>query len=90
MTNNPGYTRTRRFAPALRRMRVIPGRLLPFGLRHPTIRNATIVYQLPFGPSRLVHMNRAIDEAVGGWRVSGDAILYSASLKMSPARITPI
>jgi hypothetical protein len=41
--------------------------------------NATIVYQLPFGRGARFggNMNRAIDEAVGGWRVSGDAILYS-------------
>lgn len=39
--------------------------------------NAT--YELPFGHGRDfgAHMNRFLDEAIGGWKISGDAILYS-------------
>jgi hypothetical protein len=41
--------------------------------------NGTVVYQLPIGRgARFVsHSNRVIDGAIGGWRVSGDMILYS-------------
>jgi hypothetical protein len=41
--------------------------------------NFTAVYQLPFGHGRQfgAHWNRLLDEAIGGWKLSGDAILYS-------------
>ena len=41
--------------------------------------NGTVAYQLPFGRGTRFggNVNRAIDETIGGWRVSGDAILYS-------------
>ncbi|HEY1743204.1 MAG TPA: TonB-dependent receptor [Granulicella sp.] len=41
--------------------------------------NFTAIYALPFGHGRDFgsHWNRWIDEAVGGWKLSGDAILYS-------------
>ncbi len=37
------------------------------------------VYELPFGRGRLYgsHMNRALDEAAGGWKITGSAIAYS-------------
>ena len=41
--------------------------------------NFTTVYQLPFGHGRQfgAHWNRLLDETIGGWKLSGDAILYS-------------
>lgn len=41
--------------------------------------NFTAVYALPFGHGRDFgkNWNRWIDEAAGGWKISGDAILYS-------------
>jgi len=41
--------------------------------------NGTIAYQLPFGRGKQFggNTNRGVDEVIGGWRVSGDAILYS-------------
>jgi len=41
--------------------------------------NGTMVYQLPFGRGRRFGSgwNRPVDEALGGWRLSGDVILYS-------------
>lgn len=37
------------------------------------------VYALPFGRGQRFgsHMNRVLDEAIGGWKLSGDAILYA-------------
>jgi len=39
----------------------------------------TMVYALPFGHGRDFgnHWNRLVDEAIGGWKISGNAILYS-------------
>ena len=41
--------------------------------------SATMVYELPFGRGRTygAKMNRLLDEAVGGWKISGTAIAYS-------------
>lgn len=41
--------------------------------------NATLVYQLPFGRGKQFggNMNWALDEVVGGWKVTGGAIMYS-------------
>ena len=41
--------------------------------------SATAVYQLPFGRGQKFGngMNRVLDEAVGGWNVTGDAIVFS-------------
>ncbi|HEY6448859.1 MAG TPA: carboxypeptidase regulatory-like domain-containing protein [Acidobacteriaceae bacterium] len=41
--------------------------------------NAYGVYPLPFGRERKFgsNMNRGLDEVVGGWMLSGDAVLYS-------------
>ncbi|MGC2617528.1 MAG: carboxypeptidase regulatory-like domain-containing protein [Acidobacteriaceae bacterium] len=41
--------------------------------------NAYGIYHLPFGHGEKFggHWNRLTDEALGGWRLSGDAILYS-------------
>lgn len=41
--------------------------------------NGNMVYQLPFGRGARFgnHWNRALDEIAGGWRLSGDVILYS-------------
>lgn len=41
--------------------------------------NATAVWQLPFGRGRRfgANVNRLTDEALGGWQLSGDAVLYS-------------
>lgn len=41
--------------------------------------NFTAVYALPFGHGRQfgANWNRWIDEGLGGWKLSGDAILYS-------------
>jgi hypothetical protein len=37
------------------------------------------IYELPFGHGRHFgsHLNHALDEALGGWKLSGDAILYA-------------
>lgn len=41
--------------------------------------SGTLVYQLPFGHQKKfgANWNRLTDEALGGWELSGDAILYS-------------
>lgn len=41
--------------------------------------NGTAVWQLPFGKGRRFgsNWNRAVDEAIGGWRLSGDTILHT-------------
>lgn len=41
--------------------------------------NFNAVYALPFGHGREfgAHWNRLVDAAIGGWKISGDAILYS-------------
>ena len=41
--------------------------------------SATAVYQLPFGRGQKFggNMNHILDEAAGGWKLSGDAIVYS-------------
>ena len=41
--------------------------------------NGTAVWQLPFGKGRRFgsNWNRAVDEALGGWRLSGDTILHT-------------
>jgi hypothetical protein len=41
--------------------------------------NGTIVYALPFGRGAQIasNVNRAVDEAIGGWKISGDFIYYS-------------
>jgi hypothetical protein len=41
--------------------------------------NATWVYELPFGTGKRFagNANRFADELIGGWRISGDAVLYS-------------
>ncbi|MHB1838663.1 MAG: TonB-dependent receptor [Acidobacteriaceae bacterium] len=41
--------------------------------------NGNLVYQLPFGRGKRFgsDWNRLTDEALGGWRLSGDVILYS-------------
>jgi hypothetical protein len=38
-----------------------------------------LVYQLPFGHGQRFgsNLNRILDEALGGWKMSGDAVLYS-------------
>ena len=48
-----------------------------FDVRHNL--SATAVYQLPFGRGKQFGggMNRYLDEAAGGWKLSGDAIVYS-------------
>jgi hypothetical protein len=49
------------------------------GYSTPNAVNFTAVYQLPFGHGRRFggNWNRLLDESVGGWKLSGDAILYS-------------
>jgi hypothetical protein len=41
--------------------------------------SGTAVYELPFGRGRQygAHMNRLLDEAVGGWKITGTAIAYT-------------
>jgi hypothetical protein len=41
--------------------------------------NGNVTYQLPFGRGARYgsNVNRAVDEALGGWKVSGDFIYYS-------------
>lgn len=41
--------------------------------------NATAIFSLPFGKGRRFgnRWNRLTDEALGGWQLSGDAVLYS-------------
>ena len=41
--------------------------------------SATVIYALPFGRDRQfgAHMNRLLDEAVGGWKITAAAIAYS-------------
>lgn len=41
--------------------------------------NSTWVYALPFGRGQqfFAGANRVVDEAIGGWKVSGSAVLYS-------------
>jgi hypothetical protein len=41
--------------------------------------SATAVYELPFGRGRrhAANINRVLDEAIGGWKLSGTAIAYS-------------
>ena len=41
--------------------------------------SATAVYELPFGRGRRFgsNMNRIVDEAAGGWKITGDAIVFS-------------
>ena len=48
-----------------------------FDVRHNV--SATMVYQLPFGRGQHFagNVNRFVDEAIGGWKVTGTAILYS-------------
>ncbi|MGI4829826.1 MAG: carboxypeptidase regulatory-like domain-containing protein, partial [Janthinobacterium lividum] len=48
-----------------------------FDTRHNA--SATVVYTLPFGRGRQFggSMNRVLDEAVGGWKITGAAIAYS-------------
>lgn len=48
-----------------------------FDTRHNA--SATAVYALPFGRGRQFggNMNRALDEVVGGWRLTGSAIAYT-------------
>jgi hypothetical protein len=48
-----------------------------FDVRHNL--SATGVYQLPFGRGRKFgsSMNRWLDEGIGGWKVAGDAIVFS-------------
>lgn len=49
------------------------------GYNTPNAVNFTAVYQLPFGHGRQFgsNWNRLLDESIGGWKLSGDAILYS-------------
>jgi len=54
--------------------------------------SGTGVYDLPFGNGRLFlnHMNRVLDEAIGGWKISTAAVVYSGSRnRSSPPAITP-
>lgn len=48
-----------------------------FDVRHSL--NGTAVYHLPFGRGQKfgTHMNRAVDEVVGGWTISGDVLLHT-------------
>jgi hypothetical protein len=48
-----------------------------FDIRHNL--SATGVYELPFGRGRRFggNVNRWVDEAAGGWKLTGDAIVYS-------------
>ncbi len=48
-----------------------------FDIRHNL--SATGVYELPFGRGRRFggNMNRWLDEGAGGWKLTGDAIVYS-------------
>ena len=48
-----------------------------FDVRHNL--SATAVYQLPFGRGQRFgnNLNRVVDEALGGWKLSGDAVVYS-------------
>lgn len=41
--------------------------------------NGTAVYQLPFGIGQKFgsHWNRAVDEVIGGWKLSGDVMLHT-------------
>jgi hypothetical protein len=82
MTNNPGFYGVSGVDGAS----VFPqnvynphGDYGPAGYNTPNAVNFTIVYQLPFGHGRQFgsNWNRALDEVVGGWKLSGDAILYS-------------
>jgi hypothetical protein len=49
------------------------------GYNTPSAVNFTTVYQLPFGHGQKFggNWNRLLDESVGGWKLSGDAILYA-------------
>lgn len=48
-----------------------------FDVRHSL--NGTAVYQLPFGRGQRFgsHLNRVVDEALGGWKLSGDVMLHT-------------
>ena len=82
MTNNPGFYGVSGVDGAS----VFPQNIYnphgDYGVAGYDTRNAvnfTTVYQLPFGRGRQFgsHWNRLLDEAIGGWKLSGDAILYS-------------
>jgi Carboxypeptidase regulatory-like domain/TonB dependent receptor len=49
-----------------------------FDVRHAL--NVTGVYELPFGRGKRFagNVNRVVDEAIGGWRLSGSNVTYSA------------
>ncbi len=51
----------------------------PSGMDTPHNISATGVYDLPFGRGRRYgsNMNRLLDEAAGGWKLTGTAILYA-------------
>ena len=51
----------------------------PSGFDNHQTLNGTAVWQLPFGHGRKfgANWNRAADEALGGWRLSGDTILHT-------------
>ncbi len=51
----------------------------PSGMDTPHNISATGVYELPFGRGRKygANMNRLLDEAAGGWKLTGTAILYA-------------
>ena len=51
----------------------------PSGMDTPHNVSATGVYDLPFGRGRRYgsNMNRLLDEAAGGWKLTGTAILYA-------------
>ncbi len=82
MTNNPGFYGVSGVDGAS----VFPqnvynprGDYGPAGYNTPNAVSFTAVYQLPFGHGRQFggNWNRLLDESIGGWKLSGDAILYS-------------
>lgn len=82
MTNNPGFYGVQDVAGASaywQDPRNPHADYAPSGYDTRQAVNGTIVYALPFGRGAQFgsNVNRAVDEAIGGWKISGDFIYYS-------------
>ena len=84
LTNNPGFYRQvkrcrRRERVPAEHLRNPHGDYGPAGYDTRNAVNFVGVYDIPFGHGRDfgTDVNRFVDWAIGGWRLSGDAVLYS-------------
>jgi hypothetical protein len=82
MTNNPGFYGVSGVDGASVFPQNVYDPHADYGVAGDDTRNAVnfnTVYALPFGHGRQfgAHWNRIVDEGIGGWKLSGDAILYS-------------